>query len=107
MMPYFREARIFILAVEFLVKYGNAKSLLSCHLAKGCEALSLVIETEDFGTHPDAYYSLENGDGEMIMQFQATCLSKFQNDMDLRKKIRPATDFTSRIKRGMSRSSRK
>lgn len=106
-MPVVRESRIFMLGIRFLVKYGNLRQLLGCHLLKGCEAISLLIDTEDFGTHPDAYYSVIEGDDEIIMEFQATCLSKFQNDMEFRKAIRPATDFTSRIKRGLSRKVRK
>lgn len=115
-MPFFRDAGIFNLSVRMLVSlYEKAtggdlssgiEDALIQQIFKGCVALSLLVETEDFTSYPSDYLELssrENADVRNLFRLGEICTSEFNRDHSKRGAIRPLMDFINRTKRQAGR----
>ena len=95
-MPVVRSRGLFALGVKWLVRYHRC--LLSTHVLKAAESLALIADSEDFSTYKDAYVPNREV-SEDLQQLKLDCLSAFQTDMDVRRKLRPLLDATDQAKR--------
>ena len=95
-MSFFRSRGVFMLGVRWMA--ANHRSLLSTHVLKGCEALALVAATEDFSTYKDEYV-VNRVDSEGLQILKTECLTNFQSDIDVRRKIRPLMDAADQARR--------
>lgn len=96
-MPLVRELNIFSLAIQALLQYGH--DLHVNHRFTAAKALASLVETEDFCTHREAFYSQSAGDIDRMIQFKDSFLAEFTSDLEKRKPIRPLLDAIDRAKR--------
>ena len=94
-MPLIREKRILMLSIHFLNLYH--KDLLTVHILKASEALSLLVDTDDFKTYRDVYIA-DVHDAKSLLIFKTSCLDKIL-DFQSKKLIRPLLDSIDRAKR--------
>ena len=114
-MPFFRDAGIFGLGVHMVnVLYSKIGDDISSevgdtlmkHIFKGCVALSLLVETEDFSSYPSDYIDMsskENIDVRNLLKLGELCGKEFNRDHSKRGLIRPLMDFINRTKRQAGR----
>lgn len=101
-MPLLRELGIFMLTVRALMAYGS--ELHVSHRLAAAKALALLVETEDFSTHREAYYSssAHSGDLDRLLQFKESFLGDLlsgEQQLERRKAVRPLLDCIDRAKR--------
>lgn len=95
-MPYLRDRNVFMKAAQMLNLYH--KEMFSLHVLKGVEALSLMVETDDFKTNKDLYISGKS-DAEALINFKLTCLTPLLSNFDNRKLMRPLIEVIDKSKR--------
>lgn len=108
MMPLIRERGLFMMAVRLLCYYGRltgSSTLLSIHKRTAAEALSALVETEDFSTYRDRYYSAS--DVSELVELKELVLTPIMTDVSVRRQIRPLVDVVDRAKRASASSLRK
>ena len=69
------------------------------HRLVAAQALSLMVDTEDFLTHKSEYYA--NEDVEALLQLKENVLQDLMSDLDARKLVRPLVDAIDKAKRLM------
>ena len=94
-MPLMRERRVFMQAVKLLNLLGH--NVLKAHRLIACQALSLIVDTEDFITHKDSYYS--NDDVDSMIELKENIVQDLMSDFDNRKLVRPLSDCIDKAKR--------
>jgi hypothetical protein len=94
-MPLIRERRIFVQAVKLLNLLGH--NVLKAHRLIACQALSLLVDTEDFITHKESYYT--NDDVDALVALKETIVQDLMSDFDNRKLVRPLADCIDKAKR--------
>lgn len=99
-----------MLGVQALCSYCTVKgtgevTLLSSHRIKAAQALSLLVETDDFSTHKDQHYS--NTDVDTLLSLKEYCLVGIAKDYEVKKTIRPLIDCIDKAKRLRNVSVRK
>ncbi len=96
LMPIIKEGRIYSLMLRFLHRWY--KQLEDDDLARSAEALSRLIDTEDFVTFKTAY--AEEDDQNLLVELdEDEWLDELCDDDDTRRKLRPLLDFTRECKR--------
>jgi hypothetical protein len=95
-MPLIRERGIFMLSARVLNMCSAA--LLQSHRLKVAEALSLMADTEDFGTYRTIYIPSKM-DVEVLIQLKDNCLAELTKDFDHKRLLRPLIDCIERAKR--------
>lgn len=95
-MKIARTRGIFMLAARWLDV--NHRRLMGGDLLKAAEALALFVETEDFATYKDKYIA-SAADCSCLQNIKADCLSAFNSDFEVRRKIRPLLDAIDQAKR--------
>lgn len=99
-MPMIRERRVFMLGVEALCNYcqdRGLESLMQVHRVKAAQALSLLVDTDDFCTYKDQHY--QNTDVDTLIRLKEDCLITIAKDYELKKSIRPLMDCIDKAKR--------
>lgn len=105
-MPAIRDRRIFMTAVQVLLMFGTA--ILTAHRLKACEALSLLVQTEDYVTLPTQYYDTINAkEINCLLDFREQIIPPLMVDFESKKAIRPLADAIDKIKRQLSAGKRK
>ena len=61
------------------------------------ETLSLLVDTDDFGTYRSHYY--DNEDVETLLSLKENCLNELFTDFENRKVVRPLIDCIEKAKR--------
>ena len=101
-MPIMRHRGVFIKAIQVMLSFGT--SILAAHRLKAIESLALLVQTEDFSTHPTQHYDLSNGhDLPQMIEFREKCLAPLMTDFESRKILRPLADVIDRLKRQANR----
>jgi hypothetical protein len=95
-MPICRTRGLFMLAARWLEAYH--RKLMGDDVLKCAEALALFVETEDFTTYRDKYIA-SNTDSACLQNIKIDCLSAFNSDFDVKRKIRPLLDAIDQAKR--------
>jgi hypothetical protein len=97
-MPLVRELNLFMLIVKTLCQYGHDIDL--GHRFVAAQALSLLVETDDFTSHRDAYYNPNSaGDLERMLLLKESVLVDLTRNSEHRKALRPLLDTIDRAKR--------
>ena len=105
-MPVLRTKRFLVLGMEFLHKYHPA--LPGPTLLKCIEALSMLVDSEEFSTYRERHIDHTNPDEiSMLLSFKESCLSALLKDIENRKLVRPLADAIDKAKRSHTLSARK
>jgi hypothetical protein len=102
-MPVIRERRVFMLGVEALCNYCEDKGgeqLMQVHKIKAAQALSLLVETDDFCTYKDQHYN--SSDIDTLVRLKDDCLTSISKDYEVKRSIRPLIDCIDKAKRLLS-----
>lgn len=103
-MPLVREHKIFILTVKLVVLLHGFNTIATSYLFKCCEALAMIVDTEDFKTYPQQYYDLQDADDvSQMMKLLTICTQEFQGEAAYRSAVRPLTDTLNKVKRQAAR----
>ena len=103
-MPIVRARGIFILGARFLNRFHC--DLQPPSLLKVVEALSLLADSEDFGTYRDRHIPLLQENIDILSSLKDNCLTNLLTSEN-RKIARPLADAIDKAKRSYSLSSRK
>lgn len=95
-MPILRDKRTFVLAAQFIVTYHM--SILSPHIIKAIESLSLIADTDDYKTYPNQYIRDVN-DARIMLALRQTCIDKYLPSVSDKRVVRPLIDSIDRSKR--------
>lgn len=74
--------------------------LLSEHVLKMIQSLSLLVETEDYSTYRDQYISSPD-ELEKVINLQAACVAEYNKDMNNKKITRPFMEAVEKAKRSL------
>jgi len=97
-MPAIRQRKILMLTVRMMeLTYTK---LLSGHILKMIEALSLLVETEDYSTYRDQYISSPE-ELERLINLQTICIAEYNKDMNNKKITRPFMEAIDKAKRSL------
>ena len=86
-----------MLGVRVLCMIGSG--LHQMQKLKCAEALSAMVETEDFQTYKDRYYNANGFDVQTMIEMKERVLADVTSDFSTRKLIRPLIDCIDRAKR--------
>lgn len=96
-MPIMRERGMFMLAVRAMCLFAG--TLHQMHKLKAAEALSALIETEDFQTYKDQHFNADGFDVQTLVELKDIVLSDVTKEYSLRRLIRPLIDCIDKAKR--------
>lgn len=100
-MPIIREKNIFMNGVKFLSVYYPAMTAVDA--LRALEALSGLVQTEDFQTYKERYVShTDNADAFVLIEFRETVLLKYQDDFKTRRIVRPLLDLVQNLSRSFN-----
>jgi hypothetical protein len=103
-MPLVREYKLFTLSAKLVALLYSFNVVAVSHLFKICEALAMIVDTEDYNTYTAQYFDVKDSDDvEQLMKLHAVCTKEFQNDSTYRGGIRPLMDALNKVKRQASR----
>ena len=103
-LPFLREKHIFPLTMQFVNLMVKVNGVSPSHLYACCESLSLIAESEDFGTHLSEYCDVRDFDEvAQAMELVTVCKEHFQSEPAHRTTLRPLMDALSKIRRQASR----
>lgn len=91
-----RNRNIFMLGARWIEMYH--RRLMGPDVMKCLESLSLFVETEDFSTYKDKYIASAS-DSACLQTIKTECLSAYDSDFEVRRKIRPLLDAIDQAKR--------
>lgn len=91
-----------MLSIRFLHMCG--KKLPQMLRFKAGEALSAIVETEDFATYTDSYYSPCGTDVTMLVEVKDTVFDDVLRDFSMKRAIRPLIDIIDKARRVSARS---
>ncbi len=94
-MPYIRERKIFVKAVQVLTSFGPLMVKAQRQIA--AEALALIADSEDFSTNTRQHY--DASDLPLMLECKEKVLSELMQDLDKRKLVRPLVDAIDKAKR--------
>ena len=97
-MPSIRQQKVFMSAVNMMELIHT--KVLSVHVLKMIEALSLLVETEDYSTYRDKYISSPE-ELERVINLQTICIAEYNKDMSNRKITRPFMEAIDKAKRNL------
>ena len=105
-MPVIRSRKVFMKAAKFLGLYFP--SLPSSVFIKAVETLSLIADSEDFGTYRDRHVDLSTSseDLDVLLHLKENCLSTLPG-LEYKRLLRPLIDAIEKAKRSYAISSRK
>ena len=104
-MPVIRSRKVFMKAAKFLGLYFP--SLPSSVFIKAVETLSLIADSEDFGTYRDRHVDLSTSeDLDVLLHLKENCLSTLPG-LEYKSLLRPLIDAIEKAKRSYAISSRK
>lgn len=98
-MPKIREKNIFMNGVKFVTIYHS--SLSGADALKAVEALSGLVQTEDFQTYKDMYVSQQE-DAYTLIEFRESVLMHYQDDFKTRRIVRPLIDVVQNVSRNFN-----
>jgi len=99
-MPIIREKQIFLKGISVLNFFHH--HILKPHRLIACEALALLVKTEDFQTYTNQYYDIRNQyDVEKLLYFREEILNDLigHNELENKKLVRPLIDLIDKVKR--------
>ena len=95
-MPFLREKGVFMSGVRALVRYTSYD--------RCCEALSLLVDTEDYSSYTTQYISpKDRNDVAELVKLQAFVSANFQTESKHRDAMRPLLDAIAKVKRQSNR----
>jgi hypothetical protein len=100
-MPLFRKEGTFTYIVRILMRVKDV--LPEADMLKACEALSIIVQTEDYNTYREEYIS--SADLENFLDFKKEVLTPLQSKLaaDQRRLVRPMGDAIDKSKRLLAR----
>lgn len=100
-MPAIRESGLLLTAIQFLLRihpYLLDQGVDINVLFTTLEALSLLVDTEDFETYKKEYIK-DEADAVILIRFKEIVLQPYLSDMAKKKLIRSLIDCIDRAKR--------
>lgn len=73
---------------------------MQVHKIKAAQALSLLVETDDFCTYKDQHYN--SSDIDTLVRLKDDCLTSISKDYEVKRSIRPLIDCIDKAKRLLS-----
>jgi hypothetical protein len=95
-MPSIRQRKIFMLCINMMELVYT--KVLAVHVLKMIEALSLLVETEDYSTYRDQYISSPE-ELEKLINLQTVCIAEYNKEMSHKKITRPLMEAIDKAKR--------